>query len=221
MPVEEGWLDLTFGARVEHGSALPQHSSTGNIHQDPFARAGDFYAAYTSKESRHAPELVLTPGLIGVVVALGTIQAAPHENSDFFGHQGRQLKHWVAEMGACRVRTLSRNAFSGYLIVGLILREAASNPLPVAAAYSCIHRHSKNVGEAVGPIVDVALEFRRVSISLSIFGDLYWPRIPARVPAAVSFRSDPGRGGAQTPRHRKARTAGYETFAAWQRRTRQ
>ena len=44
------------------------------------------HAEHAREEGRHAPELVLAPVFVGVVVALRAIEAASHEDADLFGH---------------------------------------------------------------------------------------------------------------------------------------
>ena len=40
-----------------------------------------------SEEGGHAPELILAPVLVGMIVALGAIEAASEEHADLFRHR--------------------------------------------------------------------------------------------------------------------------------------
>ena len=105
---------------------------------------------------RHLPKLILGPDLIGMVVTLGAIHAQPHEHPNVLDHRilGEQYLAGALEVMPGRaVHALGRDTLTRHLIIGLVLGNALSDPLPISR---CVRpHHAEEVGELKSPVVDV------------------------------------------------------------------
>ena len=88
--VEEGGGELGFGARVEGFDLAVDfsvaHAFVQGVVEDDVLAAGIAHLEEAAEEGGKAPELILAPGFIGVVVALGAFEATAEEDADLFGH---------------------------------------------------------------------------------------------------------------------------------------
>ena len=76
-----GVQDAQLGRAGNVGGDLP---AVGAVEDHRFRIGAE--PEHGPEKGRHAPELILGPALIGVVVALGAIQAASHEDPNFLTH---------------------------------------------------------------------------------------------------------------------------------------
>src|SRR5439155_5641015 len=75
-----------------------------------------------SEERRQPPELVLAPGLEGMIVTLGAFQPHPAENAQLLRHDLLRLDEIrnTEDMGGRAAVALGGDAFAGDLIVGFV-----------------------------------------------------------------------------------------------------
>ena len=158
--VEQRRFDHGLGARVQQRHA-GVHVLGAEVHVGGMVHHHLAHAEHPGKEGRHAPELVLAPVFVGVVVALRAIEAASHEDADLFGHGFVRRSDLVVgqEMARRRLVALDGDALARDLVVGAVVFDIGANPLPV-------FRHplgrqavaedgdAEEVGEAEGPVVD-------------------------------------------------------------------
>jgi hypothetical protein len=161
--VQQGWFDVGFGAGVEDFDfavdvlRAPVH--VGGVIEDDGAGFEE-----AAEEGGHAPELVLAPVFVGVVVALGAIEAAAEEDADLFRHDvGRGADLVVGdEVAGGGAVTFGGEAFAGDFVVGAIGGDVIADPLPVFLAElggEAVGEDgdAEDVGEAERPVIG---EFR-------------------------------------------------------------
>ena len=161
---KEGRANLRLVARVDHRPALSQHAMPfGIVHDDVVggrARVDVSHPGQLTVEGGHAPELVLTPGLVGVVVALGAVQPPAQKDPHLLAHhvlgRGQISPDEIVVQGRTAV-ALSRDTLAGHLVVGLVAGNPVPNPFPVEAAVlgKSLHRLAdpEEIGKPEGPMV--------------------------------------------------------------------
>src|SRR5262245_27183818 len=85
-------------------------------------------------ESGHIPELILTPALIGMVVALGTVETTPKEHPNLLRHSVLEPRHLAADREVVPSRatvTLSSDTLPSNLVVKFVLRHTLPDPFPI------------------------------------------------------------------------------------------
>src|SRR6266508_3646473 len=114
------------------------------------------------EEAGHSPELVLRPVLEGMIMTLGAVDPSSEKNPDLFGH--RVLRKRRLQNGEIMPRSaivaLGGNALSSDLVIGLVIRNAFAQPLPVeltelGVPATGVQRHAKQIGKAKRPVIDV------------------------------------------------------------------
>ena len=89
-----------------------------------------------SEEGRHAPELILAPCLVRMVVALGAIEPAAEKHAHLFRHGfARRTDHVVGkEVAAGSVVALRDEPLARHAVIWLVRGDALSDPLAVHLA---------------------------------------------------------------------------------------
>ena len=162
--VQQSGRHLLSGAGVEN----PQLGGTGDVGGDLTAvgavedhrfRIGA-EPEHRPEESRHPPELILGPALVGVVVALGAVQAPPHEDPNLLAHHvfGRRQDQVGEIVPGSGTVALSGDPLLGHPVVGAVAGHGVPYPLPVGLAPLGIDPHRKDghpeqIGQAEGPVV--------------------------------------------------------------------
>ena len=155
------------------------------------AESGPLGPGHPFEECGQTPELVLTPRFVGVVVALGTVQAPSQEDPELLGHGvlGPGDDTVLQEMARGAVVALGRDPFPGHLVEGFVGGHRIPDPLPVDVA---VLGHSggdvtdsEQVGQPEGPIVG---ELQRLQEDAHQFLPL------VRVPAGQKLPNPMGRG---------------------------
>ena len=164
--VQEGRKHLLPGAGMKHFAtpALDEqvHLLTGWVLKDD--RTGllppPSYQVHASEECSQPPKLILAPGFKGMVMALGAVQPASHEDSDLFGHLVLRITHLSIGQEVSGRRTVADgcNALPGHLVVGSIAGDVAANPLPVTFGPLQVdavleESHPEKLREPIGPII--------------------------------------------------------------------
>ena len=130
--VEQRRLHRSLGARMQqlHASA---DIFRAQVHVRGMIDHHLAHAEHAREECRHAPELVLAPVLVRMIVALRAIEAAPHEDADLFGHGVGRSSDLVVrqEMAGRRFVAFGGDALARDLVVRAVALDVGANPLPV------------------------------------------------------------------------------------------
>jgi hypothetical protein len=162
--VEQRGGELGFGARMEGFDLAVDfgvaHAFVEGVIEDDVLVAGVAHFEHTAEEGGEAPELILAPGFIGMVVALGAFEATAEEDADLFGHGlfGGADDVVGQEVARGAVVALGREAFPGHTVIGLILGDGLADPFAVHLAPLGVdpvgeEGDAEEVLETEGPIV--------------------------------------------------------------------
>src|SRR5262249_39947515 len=137
------------------------HLLVQRVVEDHVLVTGVPHFEHAAEEGGQAPELILAPGLIWMVVALRAIEPAAEEHADLFGHSlaGRSDHIVGKEVTRGTVVARGRQALASDLVVGLVGRDILADPLGVHTAplgpYAVREDgHTEDVVETEGPVVD-------------------------------------------------------------------
>ena len=111
---------------------LAVHVLRAEIHVSGMVEDDRAHLEQAPEEGRHAPELVLAPVLVRMIVALRAIEPAPEEDAHLLGHDVRGRPDLVVREEVARRRTvaLRREPLARDLVVGPVGLDRWSGSTP-------------------------------------------------------------------------------------------